>query len=404
MLQQLVDLSKEKLDELAPLLKGSMTNSMEGLAAAILGAQEKLAGSSKETGTAVANALVAELNNPANLTKISDVIARYNKILDVMKEHKIEIPVEVAPTIKTLDDLEKYVNGLAFNAKGSVTMTVDDVYNQIARLKIWIADEQAAGHLDAVAKGNAQLDQLYAQLAQLQQYIQQQSKSGAYDPNGQAHVETGAYYGSLNSMSNTAQGWSRNGYFNVNGQARVSDGVYYDQLGAMTNKAQNTGAQITRALSVSANVYYTYKATNSPPDVRSLRAAGGGWVNGPGGPRDDKVPAMLSNGEFVVNAASASKYAALLEAINTAGGNGGAPFSTAPVVPGSGAWKQLEKGTDMAKLVGGSSAAPSGMAAGSIAAGAPVTQITVYNQYPQAEPTSTTINRSLALAATISGV
>src|ERR1051326_621535 len=29
--------------------------------------------------------------------------------------------------------------------------------------------------------------------------------------------------------------------------------------------------------------------------------ADGGLVSGPGGPRDDKIPARLSNGEFVVN-------------------------------------------------------------------------------------------------------
>lgn len=44
--------------------------------------------------------------------------------------------------------------------------------------------------------------------------------------------------------------------------------------------------------------------------------ADGGWINGPGGPRDDKVMARLSAGEFVVNASAASRHAALLEAIN----------------------------------------------------------------------------------------
>jgi adenosyl cobinamide kinase/adenosyl cobinamide phosphate guanylyltransferase len=47
--------------------------------------------------------------------------------------------------------------------------------------------------------------------------------------------------------------------------------------------------------------------------------AGGGQVTGPGGPRDDKIPAMLSNGEFVVNAAAASRHLQLLKAINSNG-------------------------------------------------------------------------------------
>jgi tape measure domain-containing protein len=45
--------------------------------------------------------------------------------------------------------------------------------------------------------------------------------------------------------------------------------------------------------------------------------ADGGPVSGPGGPRDDAIPAMLSNGEFVVNAKSAARFRPQLEAINS---------------------------------------------------------------------------------------
>lgn len=44
--------------------------------------------------------------------------------------------------------------------------------------------------------------------------------------------------------------------------------------------------------------------------------AGGGPVDGPGGPTDDRIPALLSDGEFVVNARATSRHRALLEAIN----------------------------------------------------------------------------------------
>lgn len=53
--------------------------------------------------------------------------------------------------------------------------------------------------------------------------------------------------------------------------------------------------------------------------------ADGGFVQGAGGPRDDRVIAALSNGEFVVNAAATRENRALLEAINSgfasSGGN-----------------------------------------------------------------------------------
>jgi hypothetical protein len=46
-------------------------------------------------------------------------------------------------------------------------------------------------------------------------------------------------------------------------------------------------------------------------------AAEGGKISGIGSGISDSIPAMLSNGEFVVNAASASKYKNLLEGINS---------------------------------------------------------------------------------------
>ncbi len=48
-----------------------------------------------------------------------------------------------------------------------------------------------------------------------------------------------------------------------------------------------------------------------------LRAATGGSIRGPGSGTSDSIPAMLSDGEFVVRAAQARKHRALLEAINS---------------------------------------------------------------------------------------
>jgi len=38
------------------------------------------------------------------------------------------------------------------------------------------------------------------------------------------------------------------------------------------------------------------------------RRASGGYISGPGGPTDDKIPALLSNGEYVIKASSVNKY------------------------------------------------------------------------------------------------
>lgn len=48
----------------------------------------------------------------------------------------------------------------------------------------------------------------------------------------------------------------------------------------------------------------------------ALNFKDGGYVNGPGGPRDDRIRANLSDGEFVVNARATARNRTLLEAIN----------------------------------------------------------------------------------------
>jgi len=67
-----------------------------------------------------------------------------------------------------------------------------------------------------------------------------------------------------------------------------------------------------------------------------VKAATGGYISGPGGPRSDSIPAMLSNGEYVINAAATKKFGPLLDAINSGNGlalAGGGPVMRAPTIP-----------------------------------------------------------------------
>jgi hypothetical protein len=58
--------------------------------------------------------------------------------------------------------------------------------------------------------------------------------------------------------------------------------------------------------------------------------ATGGYVSGPGGPRDDLIPAMLSNGEFVINAAAVDRIGlSFLDYLNHGGSFGGDPGGVA---------------------------------------------------------------------------
>jgi hypothetical protein len=61
---------------------------------------------------------------------------------------------------------------------------------------------------------------------------------------------------------------------------------------------------------------------NQPPGIINVAAkkmANGGFVSGPGTSTSDSIPALLSDGEFVVNARSTQLFKPLLTAINDAG-------------------------------------------------------------------------------------
>ena len=75
---------------------------------------------------------------------------------------------------------------------------------------------------------------------------------------------------------------------------------------------------------VTQSIIAHWNAVRAAKDAATGRANGGivqkfasgGMVRGPGGPRDDKVPAMLSNGEFVINAQSTALMRPFLESLN----------------------------------------------------------------------------------------
>ena len=54
----------------------------------------------------------------------------------------------------------------------------------------------------------------------------------------------------------------------------------------------------------------------SASSVEVEKRANGGAIRGPGGPKEDLIPALLSNGEYVINAASTKKHEPLIQAIN----------------------------------------------------------------------------------------
>jgi hypothetical protein len=66
--------------------------------------------------------------------------------------------------------------------------------------------------------------------------------------------------------------------------------------------AEFTGGMM-RGMGAAAMTRFGGMGRFMPPEF-----ADGGHVRGPGGPTDDKIPAMLSNGEYVIKASSVNQY------------------------------------------------------------------------------------------------
>jgi hypothetical protein len=80
---------------------------------------------------------------------------------------------------------------------------------------------------------------------------------------------------------------------------------------------RNLATQIQALKSKSLEVRIDSHGNAILHDANVGNHASGGYITGPGGPRDDKILARLSNGEFVVNAQATSRHRELLEAVNS---------------------------------------------------------------------------------------
>lgn len=99
-------------------------------------------------------------------------------------------------------------------------------------------------------------------------------------------------------------------------QAARDMGATKDQLDRFRRALQLLDGQTAHTSVINTVVTRQQRETGVGGPVNPNAYADGGMVRGPGGPRDDRVPAWLSNGEYVINAAATSRHRALLDRIN----------------------------------------------------------------------------------------
>ncbi|QTD91288.1 phage tail tape measure C-terminal domain-containing protein [Burkholderia anthina] len=102
--------------------------------------------------------------------------------------------------------------------------------------------------------------------------------------------------------------------FVTTGKANIADLT----ASILADFAKIAANQAFSALLNAGMSYFGAGASSGATDFSgAFHLADGGHVAGAGTATSDSIPAMLSNGEFVVNAASASRYRGLLESINS---------------------------------------------------------------------------------------
>ena len=437
-IQELVNTSDTELAKLIPALRGAGTGAASAYAKGLAELLPVIAGRGKEFGDSVASNLRKSIDEAIQSGgDIGTAIARIKDAITL--SDKLKIPLEVAVDIvkangevsKITAILDRAVAEGKLTKEATVKLKGDLLIQELALLqekikntsldttgKAYLNPEQydrdrerliADGTFTTLQnligiEGIAELapEQYKAAVELLKKYGVQVTESNALGPVGTPTIDPKEYYAGLGVLTDKGREWQRLQNQWLRPTPSVNPTTYNNDLRSMETSSRNTGRTIQANLTRTATVSIRYTEQNSPP--QRAFAADGGWIRGPGGPRADKIPAMLSNGEFVVNAAAAKRYGNLLESLNSFGRGGSklGGLDTGAMQFGN-VRDDLSTSTARGDFFRRVAAQRASTAAASTGNG-PSTVVTVNNTYPREEPTSVTVNRALAFAATLNGV
>jgi TP901 family phage tail tape measure protein len=181
------------------------------------------------------------------------------------------------------------------------------------------AASQNVIHLDSFFdEMNKELSALSTEIARLERMVIELPLDVNREPYEQAITQLTAEFDNTSRLisemlsSNVKKGV-------LDGVAAIPAQSIGTELGSDIGSA--AGAEIRNQLNGAVNTWRMQSGNltggQSFPVGTAVKRANGGYISGPGGPRSDVIPAMLSNGEFVVNAAATRRYSSVLESINS---------------------------------------------------------------------------------------
>lgn len=439
MIAQLANLTTAELLKLKPRLAAIGQESSEALAGGLLKGMASLQGVSNKARGVIASGLGQALKDASSPEQFNKVVNAYSTMIDLINSKKVSIPI-VVNALQAGVDINKFVTAIQQSEKLKIkpqilfdrAKSIEDFNSVFAILNTLAAAKKAKIDID-INDAPAKLS-----LQELEKYIRAQEVAGLLDAKGKGILDDGDFRKKVQSLATLMLGRDKAGSFDANGDGKFNDKEFrklFDYLmgyikknrpnfniAARANLTDNVSKKvggIVQALnridgrvatSYAAIYQTTYRNTvNTGTSGGTMLAADGGYITGPGGPRDDKIPARLSDGEYVINAAATKKHRALLDQINSEGARSATrqPYRYAnggPVHADKAMTSSLMRAAttmDRAATRFGNIGRPDRTFQRSIASG-PV--ITVNNTYPRDEPTSLTINRALAFAATLNGV
>lgn len=307
------DIVQKKKDEIAEV---GLEGQAREVLTAILDAQERL--HRKLTA--------AEVDELTVLAKALDVAKIRSKLLDDQNKGLTEYNNTVSAGTQLLKDnlitLEQYKAALAKTQLATDVRAVDKSLPQFQdkaaidelqtqqQDRIAVIQQGVRARILTEQEGADRIKAINAQLA---------VDIGNIEAARNSLILTGAS-DTFSSLADAAKGFAgeQSGIYKalfVTSKAfAIADSIIKIQQGIANAFALPFPANLAAAASTAA------AAASIVSTIQSIQfAAGkkdGGFIAGPGGPRDDKVPIMASNGEFVVNAAATARNRSLLEAIN----------------------------------------------------------------------------------------
>lgn len=209
------------------------------------------------------------------------------------------------------------------------TLLEQNTDNEQAKLEIELQQKKA--ELDALQKleGESQESFNLRLLKAQNAYNAQKKKLNDYEVQmEQAKLSalsqvTGALSGLFDTLGEDNQAFTMLSKTLALAEIAINTGV---AIGKMTAAESSKGivGLVTMAIGIATIIA---NMANAIKIIKSAKFATGGYVSGAGTGTSDSIPAMLSNGESVMNAKSTSMFAPILSSLNQAGG--GVPINVA---------------------------------------------------------------------------